>query len=460
MDINLAEYITSNFEDVLDEMIDIDSHNIGTLVMNGGRASLKSSCASLGVVVGTMVDGLSAICLVKHQNKVKDRLVNQVSETIKRLGIERFWKLRKSPLEYVLLDKKGRETDVSIMFSGVDNPDNIKSLKPRSKYFRRIWFEELTNFNGINEVNNIRNTLERGGRCLTIMTYNPPRQTNNWVNEEFNSPNGTVLSNDNNSYTEEITSNDSDGNDEQSMIRKIHYSTYEVVAKEHPEWLGRNFIVSAGHMKKVNKKNWDNIYGGIVTGTEANVFTNITDWDISLREQLDIREINRGLDASNGGGGDQYGSGSDNGDPWAYVEWYYDRKNKDIYLLGEKILSARVSYDDVAHEIRTMNKHNFGVCADGAVPMHIRMLKNSGLSIKSAKKSPGSKQLGIKWLQDLNHIYIDKIACPVAYREFTRYSYLVDKYDEDIITSEIPDGKDHTIDATRYAMVNHIKYDI
>lgn len=458
MDINLAEQITSNFEDVLDEIIDLDNHNISVLVMNGGRASLKSSCASLGVVVGTMVDNLSAICLVKHQNKVKDRLVNQISETIKRLGLERFWKLRKSPLEYVLLDENGKETDVSIMFSGVDDPDNIKSLKPRSKYFRRIWLEELTNFNGLNEVTNIRNTLGRGGRCITIMTYNPPRQTNNWVNEEFNSPNGEVLSNDNNSYTEEFKSEFN--GIEISTVQKIHYSTYEIVAKEHPEWLGYDFISMAEKMKTENKKNWDNIYGGIVTGTEANVFTNITDWDISLREQLNIIEVDRGLDASNGGGGDQYGSGSDKGDPWAYVEWYYDRKNKDIYLLGEKVLSARASYDDVAHDIRTMNKHNFEVCADGAVPMHIRMLRKSGLSIKSVKKSPGSKQLGIKWLQDLNHIYIDKIACPVTYREFTRYSYLVDKDDEDIITSEIPDGKDHTIDATRYAMVNHIKYDI
>lgn len=67
-----------------------------------------------------------------------------------------------------------------------------------------------------------------------------------------------------------------------------------------------------------------------------------------------------------------------------------------------------------------------------------------------ARKGPNSVELGVKWLQELNHIYIDPDRTPNAYREFTTYEYQRDKFGN--LTTKLPDKDNHTIDATRYAV--------
>jgi len=70
------------------------------------------------------------------------------------------------------------------------------------------------------------------------------------------------------------------------------------------------------------------------------------------------------------------------------------------------------------------------------------------------KKGPDSVRHGIKWLQDLNAIYINPIKCPFTYKEFTRYEYAMNKLGE--YTGELPDKNNHSIDATRYALCTRI----
>lgn len=56
---------------------------------------------------------------------------------------------------------------------------------------------------------------------------------------------------------------------------------------------------------------------------------------------------------------------------------------------------------------------------------------------------------GVKFLQELNHIYIDPKRTPNAWREFTTFEYARDKFGN--LTTKLPTTDDHTIDATRYA---------
>ena len=76
--------------------------------------------------------------------------------------------------------------------------------------------------------------------------------------------------------------------------------------------------------------------------------------------------------------------------------------------------------------------------------------KTYGALIRGAEKGPDSVRYGIKWLQGLNHIYIDKRRCPYTFKEFTQYEYEQDK-DGNFI-SAYPDADNHSIDAVRYAM--------
>ena len=69
---------------------------------------------------------------------------------------------------------------------------------------------------------------------------------------------------------------------------------------------------------------------------------------------------------------------------------------------------------------------------------------------RAAEKGPDSVRYGIKWLQGLRHIYIDKRRCPHTFREFTQYEYEQDR--EGNFISAYPDENNHSIDAVRYGM--------
>lgn len=441
MDINLNNLICDTFVDAFKNIVNCD---VDRAILKGGRSTTKSQTVSEAIVVGCMVYRESAVAAVKYANKIEERLVNTFRDSIRYLGVERMWKLRKSPFEYVLLDNDGKETDVSIKFTGCDNPDTIKSFKPRRGGFRYVWFEEVTNFLSIKEINSLIQTFARGkGKHVVIMTYNPPMETSNWVNKEYNVPIGKILGYDSNySYSEfefEV------GGQVKKIRQLVHHSTYfDVVEAGHADWLGDTVIGEAEKSAVENPKYYRWAWLGEVVGTDANVFINIRDWDGDT-SKLDIREVFRGFDWGYGGP-----------DPCAYTAWYYDRKNKYIYALDE-FCKAKMDIDDVVYEIKHLNKHNFPVFSDSASPILNNQLRNKGLNIADVKKGPDSVRAGIKWLQGLNAIYICKFKTPSVYKEFTEYEYVVDR--EDNVTSKLIDKNNHTIDSTRYGFSLEIKYD-
>jgi len=443
INIDLNSLICDTFVDVASDIITCD---VDRAVLNGGRSSTKSQVASECIITGCMTYKESAVACVKYANKIEERLVSTFRESIAYMGVEKWWKLRKSPFEYVLLDDDGKETNVSIKFTGCDNPENLKSYKPRRGAFRYIWFEELTNFPSYKEVKSLIQTFGRGkGKHCVIMTYNPPMQNSNWVNKEYNtiSKDKKLLWNKENSYCTEFEFEVEPGVTEK-IKQVVHHSTYlDVIASGHADWLGTGFIGDAKQTEIENPKYYRWAYLGEVIGTDANVFNNIVEWDGNV-EALNIVEIFRGLDWGYGGP-----------DSSAYVEWYYDRKHKRIYALNE-FAKPKMSIDDVSYGIKTLNKHNFPVYADSACPLLNSTLGNTGVNVLGAIKGPDSLAGGIKWLQGLNGIYVCKTLTPTIHKEYTEYEYLVDK--EDQVTSKLSGENDHTIAATRYAFNLEIKY--
>ena len=76
------------------------------------------------------------------------------------------------------------------------------------------------------------------------------------------------------------------------------------------------------------------------------------------------------------------------------------------------------------------------------------------MNVLPVKKGKDSVNRGMKWLQDLNKIVIDKRRTPNAYKEFTTYEYETDR--EGKYISKYPDKNNHYIDCTRYAMEKEI----
>lgn len=95
------------------------------------------------------------------------------------------------------------------------------------------------------------------------------------------------------------------------------------------------------------------------------------------------------------------------------------------------------------------------VTADSAEPKSIADFKSYGCFIRAAEKGPDSVRYGIKWLQSLRHIYIDKHKCPNTYDEFVKYEYDRDK--EGKIISAFPDKNNHGIDSIRYSTERYWK---
>ena len=79
----------------------------------------------------------------------------------------------------------------------------------------------------------------------------------------------------------------------------------------------------------------------------------------------------------------------------------------------------------------------------------IAELRSSGLNVIAAKKGPGSRDHGYRWLQNLGAIVADPKRTPNAVRELQAYEYLRDKNDN--FCAAYPDGNDHCLDAIRYA---------
>lgn len=442
VEINLDHLVCDAFRNVFASIVNCDYREV---VLKGGRSSTKSQTGAYAVITGVMEYEESACCIVRNQNKIKDKLVDTFTDAMERMGVSQYWKLRKSPYEYVLLDENGNESSVSIKFTGAEKVESLKSYKPRRGHFRYVFIDEVSLFDNMKDIKNLQQTFLRG-KSTMIMAYNPPKDRANWCNVEFEYTNSSdVTMVDSHSFE---TSFEFDYNGETRKLRRlVHASSYlDVVAAGHIDWLEDGFVGQAEKEKAENIDYYNWSYLGMPTGTDANVFRNLKEWD-GNKELLDIETVYRGLDFGNGGP-----------DPHRYTEWYYDSKNRYLYCLNEyNIASADPdAFEKLVFNIKKLNRHNFTVRTDGAVKTFSTMLRNKhGLNILPAKKR-GEKIARIEWLANLRGIYISKFLTPLTYNEFYSYSHKLDKLEN--VMPELKDGNDHSIDSCTYALADAVIY--
>jgi len=447
MDINLNKIISKTFLEIAYKIINCD---IMKAILKGGRNTTKSAVAAICLVVGCMINNASAVAIVKHNNKVERRLASQFRWAISILGVGAYWKEKVGNQEFVLLDSDGKETMNSIRMTGCDDPENLKSYRARLGTFRYVWIEELTNFKNAREVNNLINTMARGGMCCVIHTFNPPERTSNWVNEKYNAPEGTVLNKSSNCIYEEVefTFESTETNEARTvkLIQAIHHSTYlDIIRDGNAHWLGDLLLAEAKLMEIENNDRYRNEWLGEVIGTNANIFRNVKEWDGDTTG-LSLSPLFRGWDWGLGGP-----------DTCAYTTWFYDKKNKRAYLMLE-FGSPKMEVDTIAYEMKKVNPHNFPIKADSSVPILNNQLINKGITIVKAKKGPDSVRAGIEFFRNLNGIYINKIATTQSFKEFKNYEYVIDK--DGTITTQLPDKNNHFIDCSRYAFEDEIRYNV
>lgn len=371
-------------------------------VFKGGRGSTKSTTVAMTIVelLKNNHDVHAVVCR-KVGNTIKDSVYNKIKWAIGKQEFTEEFDAKLSPLEITL-----KTTGQKIYFRGADDPDKIKSINPEFGYIGILWFEELDQFSGPEEVRKIEQSAIRGGDLAWIFkSFNPPKTMNNWANK----------------YVLEPKEN-----------RIVHSSTYLDVP---PEWLGQPFIDEAEHLKEVNPNAYEHEYGGVPNGNGGNVF-----------EYLEIREItNEEISHM-----DRIYPGVDYGwfpDAYCYLRTYYDSAREKIYLLDELYVN-KWSNAKTADWIKKKGYDDYTMICDSAEPKSVTDYRDAGLPARGAIKGPGSVEYGFKFLQTKT-IVIDPRRTPNAYKEITEYEYERDK--EGNVISGYPDGNDHAISALRYA---------
>lgn len=397
---NVASKIAPSFDKVFWAVI---QHRYTHYWLNGGRGSTKSSFVSIVVVLLLLMNpNCHAVVLRKVANTIRHSVFNQVMWALDELQVLHLFKVNNSSFTMTYLP-----TGQQILFFGVDDRTKIKSTKLPFGYVGIVWYEELDQFAGMEEIRNLNQSLLRGGPTYwCFYSYNPPKSRDNWVNQE-----SLYLEKD----------------------RLISHTTYLDVPRE---WLGDQFFLEAEKLKEKREELYRHEYLGEVIGTGGDVFSNVTDKRMSDEEVAAFDHLCYGLD---------FGFAVD---PLAFVCMHYDRKHEILYIFDEVY---RYQFDTKpAAEAVKARAHRRLVIADSAEPRTIRAFEKLGCNIRGAKKGPDSVEHGIKWLQDLRRIYIDKERCPNTYREFVGYEYQQDRNGNFI--SRFPDMNNHSLDAVRYGL--------
>ena len=397
--IELASLIAPSFYELA---YDIMEHRHTYYTLAGGRGSTKSSFAALMVVLLLMTHhDCHALVMRKVDKTIGKSVFPQLQWAVRALGQDAYFHMSVSPHQMTYLP-----TGQRIYFSGVDDPQKIKSIKPPFGYIGIVFLEELDQFAGQEEIRSINQSLLRGGPVFwEIGAYNPPKSQNSWVNED------ALI---------------------EAPDKLVHHSTYLDVPRS---WLGDVFFDAAEALKAQNEMAYRHEYLGEVTGTGGTVFENVEAVALTDAQVAAFDKLHFGLD---------YGFAVD---PLAFVAMHYDAALQSLYIFDE-IYQQKLTNRQAAEKIRQKAGHG-RIIADSAEPKSIAEMRGYGLRVEGAKKGPDSVDYGVRWLQNLAHIYIDRHRAPNTYREFISYEYEHNR--EGQFISAYPDKDNPAIDAVRYA---------
>lgn len=410
ININLQECIIPMYKEVLQDVLE---HKHTHFIFPGGRGSCKSSFVGIAIPL-VLVNNptVHAACFRKVGNTIQNSIRAQIEWGIYKLGMQDLFNIPASYANPITFKPTGQK----IYFLGLDKPAKIKSIKPKFGYIGITWFEELDQFAGENEIRTVTQSTMRGGdKYWDFRTFNPPISKNNWANM----------------YA-----------DKAAIYSKSSLVTRNTYLSVPPEWLGPQFFEEAEELKALNPRAYEHEYLGVATGTGGDVFENACELDMS--DMIDnFDHIYNGID---------WGFVRD---PFRFVRMHFDARKLDLYIFDE-FSTYKTRNEDTFHRLYDEEckiSRDELVTADSAEEKSVADFRAYGAFIRPAKKGPDSVRYGIKWLQGLRHIYIDKKRCPETFYEFINYEYERDK-DGNFI-SAYPDADNHSIDAVRYALENY-----
>lgn len=409
-EIKISEVINDNFKEFWRES---KEHRYLKYVLKGGRGSAKSTHIGFKIVMEIVKYPVSALVVRKVGNTLTESVYEQLKEAIDILGMNKYFKCQKSPLQITYKPRGNR-----IIFRGADDPMKIKSLKVAKYPVAILWIEELAEFKTEDEVTTIeqsvlRAELPEGVHYSFFYSYNPPKRKQSWVNKKY----GTQFIS-NNTY--------------------VHHSTY----LENP-YTSKETKEEAEELRKKDENKYKWIFLGEPIGSGVVPFNNLVFREITDEEYSTFDNIRQGCD---------WGYATD---PVAFVRLHYDKTRRRILFMDE-FYGVKKFNRELAEYLKKKGYDKITTTADSAEPKSVSEMNSEyGCRFKGAKKGPGSVEYGETWLDDLDEIVIDSRRTPNVAKEFENIDYMTDKDGEPM--ARLEDKNNHAIDATRYALESDMK---
>ena len=211
---------------------------------DGGRASTKTSKNALKIAYHCVSEKeCNAIIIKRYQNTIRNSVYKEMKRALKRLGLQEDidYTATVSPFQIHI-----NETGNNIYFAGGDDYEKVKGFIDEDAPIKIVWFEELTEFDDADQIDQIIATFSRGNDdwFITMYSYNPPKNRFHWVNL----------------WSEQMR---------QREDVLYSHTDYRSVPEK---WLGQKFIDEAERLKKYDEKRYRWIYLGEVIGIEGLIY--------------------------------------------------------------------------------------------------------------------------------------------------------------------------------------------
>ena len=376
-------------------------------VVKGSRASKKSKTTALWFIYNMMkLPGANLLVIRKTYRTLKDSCFTELKWAINRLGVNRWWEIKESPLEMTY-----KPTGQKIYFRGLDDPLKVTSITVENGALCWGWIEEayeITNesdFDTLDE--SIRGEVPEGLFKQWTFTFNPWNE-HHWIKKRFfdAEPNEDILA-----LTTNYLCNE--------WLDDADKKVFETMRKNNPR---RYQVAGLGA--------W-----GIVDGL---VYENWTERAFSLDEVRNCKSA-FGLD---------FGYTND---PSAFFVSFLDLEGKRLYVWDE-FYEKGLSNKKIADLIVKMGYRKERITADNAEPKSIDELNTLGLRVTAAKKGKDSILNGIQWIQDLEIVIHPR--CVNFLTEISNYTWDTDKFGNKL--NKPIDDFNHLMDAMRYALEQFI----
>lgn len=213
-------------------------------IAKGGRSSMKSSIISIKLVKEFLEDpNGNVVCLRKVGKYLGTSIYEQMKWAIYMLKVEDQFFFGKSPLQI-----KHISSGTAIYFFGCDDPMKLKSAKIAKGHVMALFFEELAEFSGREDIDIVEDTFIRqeikDSQVKVYYAYNPPRNPYAWINE----------------WVEEKSKDDD---------YFIHHSTY---LDDKKGFLSSQMVRKIEKYKESDYEYWDWMYNGSVVGLDGLVY--------------------------------------------------------------------------------------------------------------------------------------------------------------------------------------------